>query len=87
MTSIRRSWGVRDGAGIMFISHLGDVYPSGFLPIKVGNVRQDAPVRLYREAAVFRQLRDPEQLKGKCGDCEFPGHLWRIAGACLRRHG
>jgi radical SAM protein len=71
MTSIRRGWGVRDGAGIMFISHLGDVYPSGFLPIRVGNVRRDAPVQLYREAALFRQLRDPEQLKGKCGDCEF----------------
>jgi radical SAM protein len=71
MLSIRRSWGIRDGAGIMFISHRGDVYPSGFLPVMVGNVHQDDPVRLYREAALFQQLRDPEQLKGKCGDCEF----------------
>ncbi len=70
-TPIRRAWGIRDGAGIMFISHRGDVYPSGFLPISVGNVRDANPVQLYREAALFRQLRDPQQLKGKCGDCEF----------------
>jgi AdoMet-dependent heme synthase len=70
-SSIRAGWGVRDGAGIMFISHRGDVYPSGFLPIKVGNVRHDDPVQLYREATLFRQLRNPEQLKGKCGECEY----------------
>ncbi|MBI3979325.1 MAG: TIGR04053 family radical SAM/SPASM domain-containing protein [Chloroflexi bacterium] len=70
-TRIRTSWGIRDGAGIMFISNVGDVYPSGFLPITVGNVRQDDPVQLYREAPLFRQMRDPDQLKGKCGRCEF----------------
>lgn len=68
---VRRSWGVRDGSGIMFISHVGDVYPSGFLPLRVGNVREDDPVRLYRDAMLFRQLRDVDQLKGKCGRCEF----------------
>lgn len=70
-SAIRRGWGIRDGAGIMFISHVGDVYPSGFLPLKVGNVRQDDPVRLYREAPLFRLLREPNRLKGKCGRCEF----------------
>jgi radical SAM protein len=69
--SIRRSWNIRDGAGIMFVSHVGDVYPAGFLPIPVGNVRVDDPVHLYREAPLFRQLRDPDQFKGKCGQCEF----------------
>ncbi len=69
--SIRRGFGVRDGAGIMFVSHIGEVYPAGFLPLSVGNVRHDDPVRLYREAPLFQRLRDPSQLKGKCGICEF----------------
>lgn len=69
--SVRRGWGIRDGAGIMFISHTGQVYPSGFLPIPAGNVRRQSPIAIYREAPLFRQLRDPDQLEGKCGRCEF----------------
>lgn len=71
VASIRRSWNIRDGAGIMFISHLGEIYPSGFLPIRAGNVRVDDPVQVYRESPLFQQLRDPDQFKGKCGACEF----------------
>jgi radical SAM protein with 4Fe4S-binding SPASM domain len=69
--AIRRGFGIRDGAGIMFISHTGQVYPSGFLPIPVGNVKGENPVALYRESTLFRQLRDPDALKGKCGRCEY----------------
>src|SRR5579884_3368002 len=65
------AWGIRDGAGIMFVSHTGDVYPSGFLPMSVGNVRGRDPVTLYRQSPLFRQLRDVRSLKGKCGRCEF----------------
>lgn len=71
VASIRRSWNIRDGAGIMFISRLGEIYPSGFLPIRAGNVRLDDPVGVYRESPLFQQLRDPDQFKGKCGKCEF----------------
>lgn len=70
-TAIRRGWAIRDGGGIMFISHVGDVYPSGFLPIRVGNMRRDDPVALYRHAPLFRALRDPGNFRGKCGACEF----------------
>jgi radical SAM protein len=63
--------GVSDGRGFMFISHLGEVMPSGFLPLPAGNVRSEDPVALYRESPLFRQLRDPELLKGKCGRCGF----------------
>lgn len=62
---------VNAGKGFCFISHVGDVAPSGFLPINVGNVRQDSIVDLYRNDPVFRSLRDPEMLKGKCGRCRF----------------
>lgn len=60
-----------DGKGIFFVSHLGDVYPSGFLPYRAGNVRTDDPVQIYRDAPVFRSLRNPGALKGKCGMCPF----------------
>lgn len=63
--------GVNDGRGFVFISHIGDVYPSGFLPRSAGNVRSDDLVAIYRNSELFRTLRDPAQLKGKCGACEF----------------
>ncbi len=68
---IRQAHGVRDGNGIMFVSHIGEIYPSGFLPLKVGSVRRDDPVEVYRSAPLLLQLRDADQLKGKCGLCEY----------------
>jgi radical SAM protein len=59
------------GSGFAFVSHVGDVYPSGFLPESVGNVREADLVDLYRDTELFEDLRDPEQLKGKCGACPF----------------
>ncbi len=70
-----------DGKGILFISHLGEVCPSGFLPISTGNVRRDSVVGLYRDSALFRSLRDPSSLKGKCGRCPFT----TICGGCRAR--
>lgn len=63
--------GVNDGRGFMFISHVGEVMPSGFLPLSAGNVREADPVEIYREAPLFKALRDPDALRGKCGRCEF----------------
>lgn len=63
--------GVNDGRGFLFVSHLGEITPSGFLPIPVGNVRDDDIVDVYRNNELFRALRDPSRLKGKCGACEF----------------
>jgi len=63
--------GVTDGNGFCFVSHVGEVQPSGFLPLTVGNVR-DRPLRhWYQDHPVFRALRDPAQRGGKCGRCEF----------------
>ncbi|MBE3555208.1 MAG: SPASM domain-containing protein, partial [Thermicanus sp.] len=55
----------------LFISHIGDVYPSGFLPIKAGNVREQPLAEIYRESPIFKSLRNPSGFKGKCGVCEF----------------
>lgn len=63
--------GINDGSGFVFISHIGDVYPSGFLPISAGNIRQRPLAELYRDSALFRTIRDRSMLKGKCGRCEF----------------
>ncbi|MBI4178474.1 TIGR04053 family radical SAM/SPASM domain-containing protein [bacterium] len=67
----RPTQGVNDGKGLVFISHTGDVYPSGFLPIRAGNVREQSVVDIYRNSFIFRDLRDPAKLKGKCGVCEY----------------
>lgn len=60
-----------DGNGFVFISHTGDVCPSGFLPLSGGNVRERDIVEIYRDAPLFRKMRDPGRLKGKCGVCEY----------------
>lgn len=63
--------GVNDGDGFVFISHTGDVYPSGFLPVVCGNVRERSLTEIYRSSPVMTALRDKALLKGKCGVCEF----------------
>ncbi len=68
---IGRARNVTDGDGFLFISHTGDIYPSGFLPISAGNIRTHDLVETYRTAPLFTQLRDRSNLKGKCGVCNF----------------
>jgi len=63
--------GVNDGKGFMFVSHTGEVFPSGFLPLSVGNILWEPLAEIYQNAPLFRALRDSSQLKGKCGRCEF----------------
>lgn len=68
---IGRAKGVNDGDGLLFVSHTGEIYPSGFLPIVAGNVRTDDIIEVYRTAPLFVTLRKRELLKGKCGVCEY----------------
>jgi len=69
-SSRAQSVGTRDGKGILFVSHDGDVYPAGFLPYRLGNVRRDDIVQLYREHPLLRSIRATE-FGGRCGVCEF----------------
>jgi len=62
---------VGDGQGVVFISSRGDVQPSGFLPLVAGNVRDRPLAEIYADSELFRSLRDPEQLRGRCGRCEY----------------
>ncbi len=65
--------GLNDGKGFLFISHTGEVFPSGFLPLTAGNIRRQPLASIYRDSPLFRSLRDTAQLEGKCGHCEFKG--------------
>lgn len=63
--------GLNDGKGFVFISHTGEVFPSGFFPLSGGNLRQQDLATIYRESPLFQDLRNPDKLQGKCGACEF----------------
>jgi radical SAM protein len=65
-----QSMGTRDGKGIVFVSHDGDVYPSGFLPLALGNVRRRSIVDIYREDPLLRAIR-AARFSGRCGSCGF----------------
>jgi AdoMet-dependent heme synthase len=66
-----RTAGVSDGKGFVFVSHTGEIFPSGFLPVSAGNVREDSLVEVYRNSSLFRILRDVDAREGKCGACEY----------------
>lgn len=68
---IGRARNVNDGDGFLFISHQGEIFPSGFLPVAAGNVRDHDIVEVYRTSELFTHLRDRSNLKGKCGVCNF----------------
>ena len=63
--------GIRDGNGIVFVSHTGEICPSGFLEVATGNVRRDDLVHVYRESKVFTALRDVSRFGGRCRRCEY----------------
>ena len=64
---------INAGNGFVFISRRGEVFPSGFMPVGVGNVREKSLVEIYRKAPLFNDLRDPSKYEGRCGLCEFVG--------------
>jgi radical SAM protein with 4Fe4S-binding SPASM domain len=68
---LRAPRSVNDGNGFVFIDHLGNICPSGFLPVPRGNIRTDNLVDIYRQDELFLRLRNPNTLFGKCGRCQF----------------
>jgi radical SAM protein len=62
---------LNDGKGVVYVSHTGEVYPSGFLPLSAGNILWEPLSEIYYNSPLFRSLRDSSQLRGKCGRCEF----------------
>lgn len=71
VATARAGFGIRDGNGVLFISHTGYVSPSGFLPMAAGNVRRQDIVDIYRASPMFESLRDAQSFRGRCGICEY----------------
>jgi radical SAM protein with 4Fe4S-binding SPASM domain len=69
------------GTGVAFVSHRGEVFPCGYLPLAAGNVRDTPFQEIWESAPLFVELRDPDKLTGKCGLCEFK----RVCGGCRAR--
>ena len=69
------------GTGICFISHRGEAFPCGYLPVPAGNLRQQDFSTIWESAPIFAELRDPSRLEGKCGACEYR----MICGGCRAR--
>jgi AdoMet-dependent heme synthase len=69
------------GTGVCFVSHRGEVYPCGYLPVEAGSVRHLPFREIWESSPVFAELRDPDLLGGKCGLCEFK----KVCGGCRAR--
>ncbi len=69
------------GTGVLFVSHRGEIFPCGYLPLEAGNIRQQSLENIWHESELFSNLRDPNLLRGKCGLCEFK----RICSGCRAR--
>ncbi|MBL8215207.1 MAG: TIGR04053 family radical SAM/SPASM domain-containing protein [Bryobacterales bacterium] len=88
---IARHGGINDGKGLVFISHTGEIFPSGFLPLSAGNVRRDLLAEVYQKHPLFLGLRRPEEFSGKCGVCEYRNicggsraRAYAVGGDCFR---
>ena len=66
---------------VVFVSHRGQVFPCGYLPVDCGSVRDRSLAEIWRGSPVFAALRDFTKLTGKCGACEYRG----ICGGCRAR--
>jgi radical SAM protein with 4Fe4S-binding SPASM domain len=69
------------GFGFCFVSHIGEVGGCGYLPLLAGNVRQGSLVEIYRDAPLFKSIRDVNLLQGRCGICEYRV----LCGGCRAR--
>ncbi len=63
--------GINDGKGVMFVSHTGEIFPTGFLPLHCGDFPRQGIVDVYQNSPTFQMLRDTDRLEGKCGICSF----------------
>jgi MoaA/NifB/PqqE/SkfB family radical SAM enzyme len=84
---MRAGRAVTDGNGFVFVDHVGNICPSGFLPLPAGNVRRDDLIAVYREHPLFVGLRDPARLGGRCGRCEWRGRCGGSRARAYALHG
>jgi radical SAM protein with 4Fe4S-binding SPASM domain len=75
-----RAGGCLAGKSFVFVSRKGDVYPCGYFPLRVGNIREKNFTDIWENAAQLRALRE-RNLKGKCGRCSYSS----VCGGCRAR--
>jgi AdoMet-dependent heme synthase len=73
--------GCLGGTGFCFISHRGIVQPCGFLDINCGDITKESFVEIWKNSKIFKELRNFNELKGKCGACEYK----KVCGGCRAR--
>ena len=76
-----QSKGCLAGLGVLFVNHRGDVYPCGYLPVHCGNILQTTLTQVWDENEDLAQLRDADDLEGKCGLCGYR----HVCGGCRAR--
>ena len=69
------------GTGVVFVSHRGEIFPCGYLPVEAGNLRREPFQDIWERSPLFTDLREPDLLGGKCGICEFK----RVCSGCRAR--
>jgi heme b synthase len=69
------------GTGVCFVSHRGEVFPCGYLPVEAGNIHRESFADIWQGSRLFAELRDPEALEGKCGICQFK----KVCSGCRAR--
>lgn len=69
------------GTGVCFVSHRGEIFPCGYLPVEAGNIRQQPFQSIWEDSPLFSELRNPDLLGGKCGICEFK----KVCSGCRAR--
>ena len=69
------------GTGVCFVSHRGEVFPCGYLPVEAGNVQRQAFGDIWQDSKLFAEMRDPDLLEGKCGYCQFK----KVCSGCRAR--
>lgn len=81
LLTANRGRGCLCGISVLFVSHKGQVFPCGYLPVECGDVRHQNLADIWRTSPVFADLRQYDKLKGKCGLCDFRA----LCGGCRAR--
>ena len=69
------------GTGVCFVSHRGEIFPCGYLPVEAGNIHQKPFGDIWQGSPLFAELRNPDLLEGKCGICQFK----KVCSGCRAR--
>jgi radical SAM protein with 4Fe4S-binding SPASM domain len=75
------SKGCLAGLSVLFVSHRGDVYPCGYLPVDCGNILTKRLIEIWDGSEDLARMRDAGVLEGKCGLCEYK----QVCGGCRAR--